>query len=236
MQPDTTSESPGSDVTSTVFKDTELTLGLPGEARFSGGKTCSKRGFIETSMDLDLGDSSSSSHTRGKILAGQDFSSESLVSGAGKPSATKRQEVVGWPPVRSLRKRALEGCKYVKVAVDGAPYLRKVDLEIYNSYQKLLRTLEQMFMTCFAIHGNYVGEGERKVMDPMKEMEYVPTYEDTDGDWMLVGDVPWKMFIESCKRIRLMKSSEAVGTLAPRTHPRSCTYNEVAADQQLKAR
>jgi auxin-responsive protein IAA len=22
--------------------------------------------------------------------------------------------------------------------------------------------------------------------------EYVPTYEDKDGDWMLVGDVPWK--------------------------------------------
>lgn len=61
--------------------------------------------------------------------------------------------MVGWPPVRSLRKRALEGCKYVKVAVDGAPYLRKVDLEIYNSYQELLRALEQMFMTCFAIRG-----------------------------------------------------------------------------------
>jgi auxin-responsive protein IAA len=22
--------------------------------------------------------------------------------------------------------------------------------------------------------------------------EYVPTYEDKDGDWMLVGDVPWE--------------------------------------------
>jgi auxin-responsive protein IAA len=38
--------------------------------------------------------------------------------------------------------------------------------------------------------GNYLGES--KVIDPMKEMEYVPTYEDKDGDWMLVGDVPWK--------------------------------------------
>lgn len=38
--------------------------------------------------------------------------------------------------------------------------------------------------------GNYLGE--RNVMDPVKEMEYVPTYEDRDGDWMLVGDVPWK--------------------------------------------
>uniref|UniRef100_A0A0E0KGK2 Auxin-responsive protein n=1 Tax=Oryza punctata TaxID=4537 RepID=A0A0E0KGK2_ORYPU len=23
------------------------------------------------------------------------------------------------------------------------------------------------------------------------DLEYVPTYEDKDGDWMLVGDVPW---------------------------------------------
>lgn len=27
---------------------------------------------------------------------------------------------------------------------------------------------------------------------PVNGIEYVPTYEDKDGDWMLVGDVPWK--------------------------------------------
>lgn len=29
-------------------------------------------------------------------------------------------------------------------------------------------------------------------VEPVKGTEYVPTYEDKDGDWMLVGDVPWK--------------------------------------------
>lgn len=29
-------------------------------------------------------------------------------------------------------------------------------------------------------------------MDSANGTEYVPTYEDRDGDWMLVGDVPWK--------------------------------------------
>jgi auxin-responsive protein IAA len=62
--------------------------------------------------------------------------------------------VVGWPPVRSFRKKALEGSKYVKVAVDGAPYLRKVDLETYDSYQELLKAFEKMF-TCFTIRGDY---------------------------------------------------------------------------------
>lgn len=57
-----------------------------------------------------------------------------------------RAQVVGWPPVRAYRKNAMKGsCKFVKVAVDGAPYLRKVDLEIYHSYQELLSALEDMF-------------------------------------------------------------------------------------------
>lgn len=43
--------------------------------------------------------------------------------------------------------------------------------------------------TCFSL-GNYLNE--RKLMDPVNGSEYVPTYEDKDGDWMLVGDVPWK--------------------------------------------
>ena len=33
---------------------------------------------------------------------------------------------------------------------------------------------------------------ERKMVDSSNGLEYVPTYEDKDGDWMLVGDVPWK--------------------------------------------
>lgn len=64
-----------------------------------------------------------------------------------------RAQVVGWPPVRSSRKNMAvvkSSCKYVKVAVDGAPYLRKVDLETYDSYQQLLSSLEEMF-TCFTI-------------------------------------------------------------------------------------
>jgi hypothetical protein len=35
-------------------------------------------------------------------------------------------------------------------------------------------------------------DDERKLVDAMNGTEYVPTYEDKDGDWMLVGDVPWK--------------------------------------------
>lgn len=36
------------------------------------------------------------------------------------------------------------------------------------------------------------GPTENLMMDAIKDSKYVLTYEDKDGDWMLVGDVPWE--------------------------------------------
>ncbi|PSS17898.1 Auxin-responsive protein [Actinidia chinensis var. chinensis] len=201
-------KSPESNAVGLNFEETELTLGLPGESR--DPKSGTKRGFSET-VDLNLGGSGGGEAKDGNCNGDP---SENEVSVAVKPPTAKAQ-VVGWPPVRSYRKNVMTKTgKYVKVAADGAPYLRKVDLEMYNSYQQLLGALEEMF-TCFTIR-DYLNE--RTINDPVNGSEYVPAYEDKDGDWMLVGDVPWKMFVESCKRLRLMKGSKAIG-LAPRTPP-----------------
>ncbi|KAM3267982.1 auxin-responsive protein IAA27 [Capsicum chacoense] len=158
-------------------------------------------------------------------------------------SHTSKTQVVGWPPVRSFRKNTLatkkneaEGktgssnCLYVKVSMDGAPYLRKVDIKTYSNYADLSSALEKMF-SCFSI-GQCASDGlpgqeeltETHLMDLLNGSEYVLTYEDKDGDWMLVGDVPWEMFIDSCKRLRIMKSSEAIG-LAPRAINKSKNQN-----------
>jgi auxin-responsive protein IAA len=65
-----------------------------------------------------------------------------------------RAQVVGWPPIRSFRRNSFQAKKtheadgagmYVKVSMDGAPYLRKVDLKLYKSYPELLKALEHMF-------------------------------------------------------------------------------------------
>ncbi|RZC49186.1 hypothetical protein C5167_017613 [Papaver somniferum] len=125
------------------------------------------------------------------------------------PPAAKAQ-VVGWPPIRSFRKNTLAttsknndevdgkpgpGPLYVKVSMDGAPYLRKIDLRSYSSYQELSSALEKMFTRgqCGS-HGAQESEmqSERKVRDLLNGSEDVLTYEDKDGDWMLVGDVPWE--------------------------------------------
>uniref|UniRef100_A0A8R7QBV4 Auxin-responsive protein n=1 Tax=Triticum urartu TaxID=4572 RepID=A0A8R7QBV4_TRIUA len=77
--------------------------------------------------------------------------SAALPDPAEKPRAPKAQ-VVGWPPVRSFRKNILAeksspaaAAAFVKVSMDGAPYLRKVDLNMYKTYQDLSKALEKMF-------------------------------------------------------------------------------------------
>ncbi|CAK9309941.1 unnamed protein product [Citrullus colocynthis] len=179
------------------FQATELRLGLPGsdEPDRRTGSQLNKRAFSE--IDKESNSSVSDSGNR--------------LDQASQPPPSKAQ-VVGWPPVRSYRKNCLAGKKseaescgagvYVKVSMDGAPYLRKIDLTIYKSYTELVKALENMFK--FNLCGYSENEG-------FNGSEYVPTYEDKDGDWMLVGDVPWEMFISSCKRLRIMKGSEARG-------------------------
>jgi len=149
------------------------------------------------------------------------------------PPAAKAQ-VVGWPPVRSYRKSCFQqqqgsskskaaapapeqkqeepavavaappvaagsgGSLYVKVSMDGAPYLRKIDLKTYKGYRELREALEAMFL-------GFSGDAS------VNPSDFAITYEDKDGDLMLVGDVPFEMFMSTCKRMRIMKGSEARG-------------------------
>ncbi|ONM08061.1 pescadillo-related [Zea mays] len=128
-----------------------------------------------------------------------------------------RAQVVGWPPVRNYRKNTLAaatasrskapteetasgaGPMYVKVSMDGAPYLRKVDIKMYSSYEDLSLALEKMF-SCFIAGQSGLHKSSSKdrltngsKVDALKDQEYVLTYEDKDADWMLVGDLPWEI-------------------------------------------
>ncbi|KAL5768239.1 hypothetical protein ACOSP7_014795 [Xanthoceras sorbifolium] len=182
---------------------TELRLGLPGTSKESEKQipstttTTTTKGSNKRAL-LDMNDVESGSTQQ------QQQQQQEVDNQESAPPPTKSQ-VVGWPPIRSYRKNCLAAKKtelYVKVSMDGAPYLRKIDLNIYKAYPELLRALEDMFK--FKV-------GEYSEREGYNGSEYVPTYEDKDGDWMLVGDVPWDMFINSCKRMRIMKGSEAKG-------------------------
>ncbi|KAG7014105.1 Auxin-induced protein AUX22, partial [Cucurbita argyrosperma subsp. argyrosperma] len=165
---------------------TELRLGLPG----NNDKNEKKRAYADI-VDED-------EPTRDDV--------------GRKNNTTSKGQVVGWPPVCSYRKKNSFGEKesllknenskmYVKISMDGAPFLRKLDLGSHEGYSDLAVALEKLF-ACF---------GTGKTSKHGESSDYVPIYEDKDGDWMLVGDVPWEMFMESCKRLRIMKRSEAKG-------------------------
>lgn len=139
--------------------------------------------------------------------------SERYDSSVAEPPPAKDQ-VVGWPPIRSYRKNTLgvthsqpavdgEGhsAVYVKVNMDGIPIGRKVDLNVYRSYESLLTALEEMFYS--PSNGNCAHFLTKGV--------FVLTYEDKDGDWMLVGDVPWGMFVNTVRRLRIVRGSDATG-------------------------
>jgi auxin-responsive protein IAA len=171
------------------LKATELRLGLPGrdesEQQSSSSVKNKKRSSPEMESSCQTGDRQ------------QEY---------GAPYS--KAQVVGWPPVRSYRKNVLQQQKnlesdgsgmFVKVSMDGAPYLRKIDLKFYSNYLDLLKALENMFKCTIGVYSEREG---------YNGSEYAPTYEDKDGDWMLVGDVPWGMFTTSCKRLRIMKGTE----------------------------
>lgn len=223
------------------LKETELCLGLPGGGaeKVAGGKRGFEETVVELKLNLEVVPNDVEDLTKENMMMNTLSNKEkSLLMDDSKPPA--KAQVVGWPPVRSYRKNVMtqksaiadvaeksgssnssSGATFVKVSMDGAPYLRKVDLNMYKTYRELSDALAKMFSSFTMGNSNYGEQGmidfmnERKLMDLLNSSEYVPTYEDKDGDWMLVGDVPWEMFVDSCKRLRIMKGSEAIG-LAPR--------------------
>ncbi|KAL6848075.1 hypothetical protein ACP4OV_022203 [Aristida adscensionis] len=174
------------------FEDTALalTLRLPGSSSSSSPLSSSSSSSSSSSPDLD----------RKRASSDADRDRSPLAAAVPDAPPAPKARAVGWPPVRSYRKNALAdvagsskakaAAKFVKVAVDGAPYLRKVDLEAYADYDQLLRALQAKFFSHFTIRK--FGDDEMKLVDAVNGTDYVPTYEDKDGDWMLVGDVPWK--------------------------------------------
>ncbi|PAN33274.1 hypothetical protein PAHAL_6G007400 [Panicum hallii] len=133
---------------------------------------------------------------------------------------------VGWPPVGAFRKSHLAGAKaaeepskekrgsgerpaasmFVKVNLEGCAVGRKVDLQAHRGYASLSRALQGMF------HG-FLSDGQWRIAgreddddddEPTKKNRtktYILLYEDDEGDRMLVGDVPWELFMASVKRL-----------------------------------
>ncbi|AQK64192.1 Auxin-responsive protein IAA12 [Zea mays] len=208
---------------------TELRLGLPGTV-----DDCSQH---QQQTQLKVA-APPSNPTRGKKRPAAEEEEANKRDAEAAPPAAKAP-VVGWPPVRSYRKSCFQQAKqqavsssskaadkedaaapapsctasaaasnatasagagsFVKVSMDGAPYLRKLDLRMYKGYRELREALEAMFVSSGSANNNN------------NLSEFAVTYQDKDGDLMLVGDVPFEMFASTCRKLRIMKRSEATG-------------------------
>ncbi|XP_042393421.1 auxin-responsive protein IAA10-like isoform X2 [Zingiber officinale] len=113
------------------------------------------------------------------------------------------------------RRTEMRSSMFVKVKMDGDPIGRKVDLNAHHSYEALAVSLELMFqkptMATNLLASFVDSDGAMSLKSLDSSSEFALTYEDKDGDWMLVGDVPWGMFVETAKRLRIMKISDATG-------------------------
>ncbi|OWM75476.1 hypothetical protein CDL15_Pgr021640 [Punica granatum] len=72
---------------------------------------------------------------------------------------------------------------YVKVYMEGIPIGRKLDLLAHDGYYALITTLNYMFNTAILWSEEDGAQAEGC---------HVLTYEDKEGDWLMVGDVPWE--------------------------------------------
>jgi auxin-responsive protein IAA len=182
------------------YRKLELRLGPPGEFH------CSKlHGAKRTFNNSDAEDSAN----RGRI------------------ASTK---VVGWPPIRSFRKNLAGSLSnkrqsnddestgkkkdlFVKVNMEGIPIGRKININAYDSYSKLSYAIDELFRALLAAQNDSSSGDEENKMEEAKGGslaeggEYTLVYEDNEGDRILVGDVPWQMFVTTVKRLRVLKSS-----------------------------
>ena len=112
----------------------------------------------------------------------------------GKKSVFK---VVGWPPYRQGTSSPKKKKKiYVKVSMDGAPFLRKLELTSFSGYSSLYSAVHAMFESgnfteCFFFLVDLCMYDGWECLGGLTQNDYSVIYEDNDGDWMLVGDVPW---------------------------------------------
>jgi len=130
--------------------------------------------------------------------------------------------VVGWPPVRAYRKnlsgvrQSAKEAKKSKVVVDASPMTmfvkvnmeglavgRKIDLMAHDGYGSLSATIQKLFCSFLSadkktsIDGADDENGDHVKISGSLEL----LYEDNEGDKLLVGDVPWEMFVGSVKRL-----------------------------------
>ncbi|XP_015573097.1 auxin-responsive protein IAA2 isoform X2 [Ricinus communis] len=186
-----------------------------------------------------------SGHPSASFPAAAAASTRDGTSGSHERVAPSAAPLVGWPPIRSFRKHlgssnnsklasdlpdknptggfnlkpeSFRNGLFVKINMEGIPIGRKINLNAYDSYEKLSIAIDELFSGLLAAQRETSAARNINRIDEAKAAagsssgvgngEYTLVYEDSEGDRILVGDVPWHMFVSTAKRLRVLKSSE----------------------------
>uniref|UniRef100_A0A0E0A934 Auxin-responsive protein n=1 Tax=Oryza glumipatula TaxID=40148 RepID=A0A0E0A934_9ORYZ len=197
---------------------TELRLGLPGTAEEAESEGGGGGGADAAPLTLEL---------LPKGGAKRGFA-DAIVGG---PAGQRREAAGGKAAAAAAEAEEEEEKKKAQAPAAKGILPRKIAVFVLRKLEKLSSPhLVGVTVSTVKSHGESNGKSGRdglsdcRLMDLKNGTELVLTYEDKDEDWMLVGDVPWRMFTDSCRRLRIMKGSDAVG-LAPRATDKSKNRN-----------
>ncbi|KAL6658113.1 hypothetical protein ACP70R_003699 [Stipagrostis hirtigluma subsp. patula] len=93
---------------------------------------------------------------------------------------------------------------FAKVHMEGYTIGRKINLRAHGNYDSLSRVLTKMTRNFF-FPADCSGANTREEDFPNSE-DFIFLYEDFEGDRMLVGDVPWELFLASAKRLYIARN------------------------------
>lgn len=88
---------------------------------------------------------------------------------------------------------------FAKVHMDGCLIGRKINLRAHRSYDSLSRALTKMTMNFFCPADYPCSDSGTE--ECANRDDFIFLYEDFEGDRMLVGDVPWELFLASAKKL-----------------------------------
>ncbi|TVU33169.1 hypothetical protein EJB05_24955 [Eragrostis curvula] len=194
-------------------------------------------------LSLGYSTAAFSPHSQGKAKGSPAATGSALAStNNGSQTRSATTPVIGWPPVRTFRRNLATSSKvpleqqngkksakpeetkrapFVKINMDGIPIGRKIDLNALDSYEKLSLAVDKLFRGLLAAQQDPLDARTKEC--PQEEVaisglldgtgEYTLVYEDYEGDRVLVGDVPWGMFVSSAKRLRVLKTSDLSSSL-----------------------
>ncbi|WVZ24677.1 hypothetical protein V8G54_003221 [Vigna mungo] len=143
---------------------------------------------------------------------------KNIASGSSSKLHTGSQQYQHFVPDNVASQKPTHNCGkglFVKINMDGVPIGRKLNINAYDSYEKLSSGVDELFRgllaemklshissshCCSAQRHSCAGGIENKGEEEKEKAntsflvgsgEYTLVYEDNEGDKMLVGDVPW---------------------------------------------